>query len=357
MNPHQQACPIRLLRKIEIQTKRVLTHAGVFDIPVSRRCFRGGVHGLKTRHSTKNQERHQFHLRRNETTYLRPAKECASAEIISSLALNLALALNRFVPATVIAIANQKGGVGKTTTAVNLAACVASLGTRVLMIDLDPQANATSGVGLEKTVGASAYGPLLGQGTLASKIQHSEYDHLDVIPSEVDLCGAEMEMAKLDDHLQRFKMALQPIKDSDGYDVIIIDCGPSLGILTLNVFAAADHLVVPLQCEYYALEGISMLTKVLNQVKDSGINKDLNLLGVIMTMFDGRTRLSRQVVEEVRGFFDDKVFETHIPRTTRLAEAPSFGKPIIYYDPYSAGSAAYEVLAQELLERLGMAST
>jgi chromosome partitioning protein len=278
-------------------------------------------------------------------------------EIISSLAQTRALALNRFVPATVIAIANQKGGVGKTTTAVNLAACVASLGTRVLMVDLDPQANATSGLGLEKTTGASVYGPLLGQGTIASKIQHSDYDNLDVVPSEVDLCGAEMEIAKLEDHLQRFRLALQPIKDSDSYDIIIIDCGPSLGILTLNVFAAADHLVVPLQCEYYALEGISMLTKVLNQVRDSGINSNLNLLGVIMTMFDGRTRLSRQVVEEVRGFFDDKVFETNIPRTTRLAEAPSFGKPIIYYDPYSAGAAAYEVLAQELLERLGMATS
>ena len=259
------------------------------------------------------------------------------------------------MPATVIAIANQKGGVGKTTTAVNLAACVASLGTRVLMVDLDPQANATSGLGFEKATGASVYSALLGQGTVTSKIQHSDYENLDVVPSEVDLCGAEMEIAKLDNHLQRFRDALQPVKDSGAYDVIIVDCGPSLGVLTLNVFAAADHLVVPLQCEYYALEGITMLTKVLNQIRDSGVNSNLNLLGVIMTMFDGRTRLSRQIVAEVREFFDEKVFETNIPRTTRLAEAPSFGKPIIYYDPYSAGAAAYEVLAQELLERLDMA--
>jgi chromosome partitioning protein len=259
------------------------------------------------------------------------------------------------VPAIVIAIANQKGGVGKTTTAVNLAACVASTGTNVLMIDMDPQANATSGLGLEKKSGASIYGVLLGQEDINSIIQHTDYDNLDIIPSEVDLCGAEMELSKVENHLVRLRESIAPIKATDRYDLIIIDCGPSLNVLTLNVFAAADHLVVPLQCEYYALEGISMITRVLNQIRESGVNPDLDLLGVIMTMFDGRTRLSRQVVEEVRNHFADRVFETNIPRTTRLAEAPSFGQPIIYYDPYSAGAAAYEVLAQELLERLGLA--
>lgn len=258
------------------------------------------------------------------------------------------------MPAIVIAIANQKGGVGKTTTAVNLAACVASLGTRVLMIDMDPQANATSGFGLEKTPGDSIYPTLLGQASIESRIKRTNYENLDIIPSEVDLCGAEMELAGQEDHLVQLRNHIAPIKATDRYDLILIDCGPSLNILTLNVFAAADHLVVPLQCEYYALEGISMITKVLNQIRDSHVNPDLDLLGVIMTMFDGRTRLSRQVVDEVRNHFDDRVFTTNIPRTTRLAEAPSFGKPIIYYDPYSAGAAAYEVLAMELLERLGL---
>lgn len=260
------------------------------------------------------------------------------------------------VPAKVIAIANQKGGVGKTTTAVNLAACVASLGTRVLMIDMDPQANATSGLGMEKTPGASIYPALLGQSSLDSRILRTAFDNLDLIPSEVDLCGAEMELVGLPDHLVRLRNALRPVKESDRYDLVVIDCGPSLNTLTLNTFAATEYLVVPLQCEYYALEGISMITKVLNQIRDSNVNPDLDLLGVIMTMFDGRTRLSRQVVAEVRDHFGDRVFETNIPRTTRLAEAPSFGKPIIYYDPYSAGAAAYEVLAMELLERLGLKS-
>lgn len=258
------------------------------------------------------------------------------------------------MPAKVIAIANQKGGVGKTTTAVNLAACVATHGTRVLMIDMDPQANATSGLGLEKTPGGSVYAALLGQETLDSRILKTDYENLDIVPSEVDLCGAEMELSGRADHLVQLRNLIAPVKETERYDLIIIDCGPSLNVLTLNVFAAADHLVVPLQCEYYALEGISMITRVLNQIRDSKVNPELDLLGVIMTMFDGRTRLSRQVVDEVRNHFEDRVFTTNIPRTTRLAEAPSFGKPIIYYDPYSAGAAAYEVLAQELLERLGL---
>lgn len=258
------------------------------------------------------------------------------------------------MPATVIAIANQKGGVGKTTTAVNLAACVAALGTRVLLIDMDPQANATSGFGLEKTEGDSIYPALLGQATLESRIKRTDYENLDIIPSEVDLCGAEMELAGKKDHLIQLRNLITGVKKGDHYELIIIDCGPSLNILTLNVFAAADHLLVPLQCEYYALEGISMITKVIDQIRDSHVNPNLELLGVIMTMFDGRTRLSRQVVAEVRNHFEGRVFTTNIPRTTRLAEAPSFGKPIIYYDPYSAGAAAYEVLALELLERLGL---
>lgn len=258
------------------------------------------------------------------------------------------------MPTRVIAIANQKGGVGKTTTAVNLAACVAAVGKRVLLFDLDPQANATSGVGLEKLPGASAYRPLLGEGNLLEKIQKTAFDRLELIPSEVDLCGADIELARAEDHLLRVTRALQPVLDAQRFDLILIDCPPSLGILTLNAFTAADGLLVPLQCEYYALEGISMLNRVLAQLNGNGVNPRLQLLGVVMTMFDGRTKLANQVVGEVREFFGERVFETLIPRSTRLAEAPSFGKPIIHYDKYSSGSAAYELLAQEVISRLGI---
>ncbi len=256
------------------------------------------------------------------------------------------------VSTKVIAVANQKGGVGKTTTAVNLAACLAALGQKVLLLDLDPQANATSGLGIEKTPGASAYGPLMGEDTLASKIKPTSFERLEIIPSELDMCGAEVELSRLDNHLQRLTQALAPVRASNQRDLILIDCPPSLGILTLNAFAASDFLLVPLQCEYYALEGVSTISRLLNQLRDGGTNPRLTLLGVVMTMFDGRTRLSQQVVGEVRQHFGEAVFETVIPRTTRLAEAPSFGQPIIYYDKYSAGASAYEVLAEEILERL-----
>jgi chromosome partitioning protein len=258
------------------------------------------------------------------------------------------------VPTAVIAVANQKGGVGKTTTSVNLAACLAAVGRRVLLLDLDPQANATSGLGLEKTEGASAYRPLLGEGSLLDKVQPTAFERLDMVSSETDLCGAEIELSRLDNHLQRLAQAIQPLRDSRRHDLVLIDCPPSLGVLTLNVFAAADWLIVPLQCEYYALEGVSMITRLLHQLRETGVNSRLELLGVVMTMFDGRTKLSQQVVGEVRQYFGEVVFETLIPRTTRLAEAPSFGKPIIYYDKYSAAAAAYEVLTQEVLHRLKM---
>lgn len=256
------------------------------------------------------------------------------------------------VPTKVIAVANQKGGVGKTTTSINLAACLAAAGKRVLLFDLDPQANATSGVGLEKTEGASAYRPLLGEGVLLDKIKPTAFERLEVIPSEVDLCAADIELSRMENHLFRVSQNLQPIVDSQRFDFILIDCPPSLGVLTLNAFAAADSLLVPLQCEYYALEGISMINRILRQLREGGTNPRLELIGVLMTMFDGRTRLSQQVVSEVREHFGDKVFETLIPRTTRLAEAPSFGKPIIHYDKHSAGAAAYEVFAQEFLKRV-----
>lgn len=256
------------------------------------------------------------------------------------------------MPSKVISVANQKGGVGKTTTSINLAACLAALKRQVLLLDLDPQANATSGLGLEKLEGGSAYQPLLGEGNLSDKIRATAFERLSVIPSEVDMCGAEIEIARGENHLQRLAGLLRPVAQSGRFDFIIIDCPPSLGILTLNAFAASDYLLIPLQCEYYALEGISMSHKVLSQVRENGINPHLELLGVVLTMFDGRTKLSAQVQGEVRQHFGELVFDTVIPRATRLAEAPSFGKPIIHYDKYSSGAAAYEVLAGEVLDRL-----
>jgi chromosome partitioning protein len=258
------------------------------------------------------------------------------------------------VPTKVIAVANQKGGVGKTTTAVNLAACLAAEGRRVLLFDLDPQANATSGIGLEKIEGSSAYYVLLGEGGLLEKIKPTKFDKLEVIPSEVDLCAADLELARLENHLHRLALALQPVRDSGRFDIVLLDCPPSLGILSLNAFAACDGILVPLQCEYYALEGISMMNRVLDQLRTAGVNPRLDIMGVVMTMFDGRTKLSNEVVDEVRRLLGDKVFDTVVPRTTRLAEAPSFGLPIIYYDKYSTGAAAYQLLAQEFLARLGI---
>jgi chromosome partitioning protein len=221
-----------------------------------------------------------------------------------------------------------------------------------LLFDLDPQANATSGVGLEKLEGGSAYRVLLGEGTLEQKIRQTAFPGLEIIPSEVDLCAADFELARAENHLHRVREALVPVTQSGNFDLVLIDCPPSLGVLTLNAFAAAGGLLVPLQCEYYALEGISMLNRVMAQLHDNGINPHLELIGVVMTMYDGRTKLSQQVVSEVREHFGERVFETMIPRSTRLAEAPSFGKPILHYDKYSAGSAAYEVLAQEFISRL-----
>lgn len=255
------------------------------------------------------------------------------------------------MPLKVIAVANQKGGVGKTTTSVNVSACLAAAGKKVLLIDLDPQANATSGVGLEKREGASAYRALLGEAPLTEAIQPTAYERLFVVPSELDMCGAEVELSRIENHLHRLRLALEPLKESD-FDLVIIDCPPALGTLTLNVFSAADWLLIPLQCEYYALEGISMINRIIGQLRDTGVNPRLEILGVIMTMFDGRTRLSPLVVGEVREHFKELVFDTVIPRATRLAEAPSHGKPIIHYDKYSVGASAYEVLTGELIKRI-----
>lgn len=256
-----------------------------------------------------------------------------------------------------IAIANQKGGVGKTTTAINLAACLTVLRKHVLLVDLDPQANATSGLGMEKVPGQSLYRALLGEAPAESFIRPTDYKRLDIIPSELDLAGAEVDIAQTDNYLHRLKDALAPIAAQNQYDFIFVDCPPSLGILTMNALTAAQSLLIPLQCEYYALEGLSVIVDLVNKLKTSGTNPALEIEGIVMTMYDGRTNLSQAVVEDVYKHFGDKLYETLIPRTVRLSEAPSYGKPIIAYDRSSIGAVTYLQLAREFLKRRGAAES
>lgn len=256
------------------------------------------------------------------------------------------------MPTSVIAVANQKGGVGKTTTSINLAASLAHQGKRVLLVDLDPQANATSGLGVEKREGGSVYEALVGDALLSDQVVRTPYPNLSVIPGEVNLCGAEIDLPRMENCLHRLQGALHSVRMANVYDVILIDCPPSLGSLTLNAFVAADALLVPIQCEYYALEGISMVQRLIEQVRTSGDNPELHIMGIVMTMYDGRTRLSQQVLDEVREHFADVIFDTTIPRATRLAEAPSHGQPALIYDPDGLGTAAYDVLAAELIQRM-----
>ena len=257
----------------------------------------------------------------------------------------------------IVAIANQKGGVGKTTTAVNLASCLAERRKRILLIDLDPQANATSGLGVEKKEGVSLYRPLLGEATAESMIQPTAQDRLHVLPSEVDLAGAEIDIARGERYLHRFSEAIAPLVHAQpaAYDYILVDCPPSLGILTMNALTAAQSLLIPIQCEYYALEGLSVITRLVQRLRDSGANAALTVEGIVMTMYDMRTNLAQQVVQEVTNHFGDKLYETLIPRSVRLSEAPSFGKPIILYDKHCTGAAAYRQLAREFLKRRKMA--
>lgn len=254
-----------------------------------------------------------------------------------------------------IAVANQKGGVGKTTTAVSVAACLAERGLRTLLVDIDPQANATSALGLEKLSGGSVYQALLGHAALADAIRPSGIENLDVIPSEVDLAVAEVDVARTENYLQRLQLALNPIRESGRFDFIVVDCPPSLGILTMNALTAVERLLVPIQCEYFALEGLAVIMRVVQQIRDSGANPTLDLAGIVMTMYDGRTNLAQQVVTEVRNHFGDKVFKAAIPRTVRLAEAPSFGKPITLYDSGSYAAAVYRDLTEQLLAVLSPA--
>jgi chromosome partitioning protein len=264
-------------------------------------------------------------------------------------------ALDRPRNTRVVAMANQKGGVGKTTSVVNLAAGLGELGQRVLVVDLDPQSNATSGLGLHQHPGISLYRPLLGDGSAISLIQPTEAPGVDIIPSEVDLAGAEVDIARAEGYLHCFKNAIAPVTQSGRYDYVLVDCPPALGILTMNALTAAHSVIVPIQCEYYALEGLSVITRLVQKLRDSGANPGLEIEGILMTMYDGRVNLSTEVVKEVSRHFADAVYSTVIPRNVRLGEAPSFGKPVIVYDKESSGARAYRAFAVEFLKRRGVA--
>ena len=251
----------------------------------------------------------------------------------------------------VIAVANQKGGVGKTTTAINLSACLAEKGQKVLAIDMDPQGNMTSGLGIDKDeVEKNIYDLMIGQAGVDEVLQKEAIENLDVIPTSIDLSAAEIELIGVDDKEFIIRNAVQPIKDD--YDYIIIDCPPSLSLLTVNAMTTADSVLVPIQCEYYALEGLSQLIHTVNLVKER-LNPNLEMEGVVFTMYDSRTNLSAQVVENVKSHLNQKVYRTVIPRNIRLAEAPSYGQPINIYDPKSAGAESYLALAEEVIDRKG----
>jgi len=248
----------------------------------------------------------------------------------------------------VIAIANQKGGVGKTTTAVNLSSCLAYKGKKVLLLDIDPQGNTTSGLGIDKkNVEKSIYDVIINDEDIEKCILPTVVENLDICPSNIQLAGAEVELVSFISRETRVKDALDEVKDN--YDFVIIDCPPSLGLLTVNSLTASDTVLVPIQCEYYALEGLSQLMDTVKIVKKH-LNKKLDVEGVVLTMFDARTNLSIQVVEEVKKYFKNKVYRTIIPRNVRLSEAPSYGLPIILYDPKSKGAECYIELAEEVIE-------
>lgn len=249
----------------------------------------------------------------------------------------------------IIAIVNQKGGVGKTTTAVNLTAAVGAHGKKVLLVDIDPQGNATSGLGINKRdVRLSSYDNIINSTPASQTIIHSPFKNVDVIPSTMDLAGAELELVDVERREAKLRTCLALIKSQ--YDFIFLDCPPSLGLITLNGLCAADTLLVPIQCEYYALEGLSQLISTVRNIKRL-YNPLIDIEGVLLTMYDGRLNLTQQVVDEVKKFFPKKVFNTVIPRTVRLSEAPSFGQPVMYYDRNSKGTIAYDNLAAELISK------
>lgn len=248
----------------------------------------------------------------------------------------------------IVALANQKGGVGKTTTAINLGASLAACERKVLLVDLDPQANATSGLGMPKNQEPSMYSVLLDGMSLREAIVWTELPSLHIVPSSVDLVGAEVELSNVEGREFRLRQALEPVAGE--YDYVLIDCPPSLGLLTVNGLTAAQSVLVPMQCEYFAMEGVSQLLHTIDRVRES-LNPSLEIEGIVLTMYDDRINLCRQVAEEVRDHFQERVYDSVIPRNVRLGEAPSFGKPIILYDIRSRGSEAYVSLAQEFIQR------
>lgn len=249
----------------------------------------------------------------------------------------------------IIAVANQKGGVGKTTTTVNLAASLGTRRKKVLLIDIDLQGNATSGVGVNKReIRTSAYDLLIGEKRAEEIILRTPYQNLHILPSNIQIAGAEIELVEVPDRVSVLKKGIVHLKEL--YDYILIDCPPSLGLITLNALTACDTVLIPMQCEYYALEGISQLMTTVRQVKKM-YNPTIEVEGVLLTMFDGRLNLSAQVLAEVKKYFGEKVYKTAIPRNVRLSEAPSFGQPVFYYDPGSTGTKAYQALAEEVIRR------
>ncbi len=247
-----------------------------------------------------------------------------------------------------IAIANQKGGVGKTTTSVNLSSCLAALGKKVLLIDADPQGNATSGVGVEReSLEKSIYDVIINGDNIAEVVQRTDYTKLYICPSSIDLAGAEIELVSAEGREYQLKNAVSKVKDD--YDFIIIDCPPSLGLITLNSFVCADSIIIPIQCEYYALEGLSQLTNTIRLVRKQ-LNPQLDIEGIVLTMYDTRTNLSVQVADEVKKYYADKLYKSVIPRNVRLSEAPSYGQPINVYDSTSKGCESYMSLAREVIK-------
>lgn len=248
----------------------------------------------------------------------------------------------------IIAIANQKGGVGKTTTTVNLAACLANAGKKVLLIDIDPQGNSTSGLGIDKRrCEKTVYDCLINEERMEDVAIQTQYENLFVCPSNLDLSGAEIELISVMGRENRLKQSLENVKDD--FDYILIDTPPSLGLITINTLTAANSVLIPIQCEFYALEGVSQLVETIKRIKKS-LNPNLYIKGIVMTMYDARTNLATQVVDEVKRFFPQKVYSTIIPRNVRISESPGFGRPVIYYDASSKGAQAYEELAQEIIE-------
>ena len=257
----------------------------------------------------------------------------------------------------IIAIANQKGGVGKTTTAINLSAGLANRGLKILLLDLDPQANATSGIGSEASSQGCMYHPLIGTARIQDKIIPSRIANLSLVPGDMDLAGVEIDLAQMPDYLSRLRSILSDLAQTHTYDYIILDTPPSLGVLMTSALAAADEVIIPLQCEWFGLEGLAKIVHVIERIKEAGAGAPLILEGILMTMYDGRTNLSRQVIDEVAKYFPDQLYKAIIPRTIRIGESPSYGMTIYEHDPRGSGALAYENFSEEFLSRRSPSST